>query len=72
MGDVLIRDVPDHVLAVIDGHARRLGLSSDEYLRRLLANDASRRGAVSAEDLARFGEVYADLDDDEVMGKAWR
>ena len=72
MGDVLIRGVPDYVLVVIDGHARRLGLSRNEYLRRRLAGEAVGSGAVSVADLARFGETYADLDDDKVMGDAWR
>jgi len=72
MGDVLIRDVPDHVLAIIDANARRLGLSRNEYLRRQLAGSASGSGEVSVEDLTRFAETYADLDDPEVMRDAWR
>jgi hypothetical protein len=71
MADVLIRDVPDHVLRVIDANARRLGLSRTAYLRRQLAGEA-RGGPVSAADLAAFGETYADLGDDEVMSRAWR
>lgn len=70
MGDVLIRDVPDHVVARIDANARRLGLSRSEYLRRQLAAEA--RGAVTVDDLKGFREASSDLADDDVMGGAWR
>jgi hypothetical protein len=73
MTDVLIRDVPDEVLAAVDARAGRLGLSRSEYVRRRLAQDAAApEAAVTAADLARFGEVFADLGDREVMDQAWR
>ena len=73
MTDVLIRDVPDDVIAALDAHAGRLGLSRSEYLRRRLAQDAATEGsAVSVEDLARFADVFGDLGDPEVMSQAWR
>jgi hypothetical protein len=73
MADVLIRDVPDDVVAALDAHAGRLGLSRSEYVRRRLAEDAAVSGAaVSVEDLARFADVFADLADPEVMAAAWR
>lgn len=73
MTDVLIRDVPDEVLAAVDARAGRLGLSRSEYVRRRLAQDAAApESAVTAADLARFGELFADLADPEVMGQAWR
>lgn len=71
MGDVLIRDVPERVLAVIDANARRLGLSRTEYLRRQLAAEASG-GDVTAADLQAFAVAFADLGDPEVMARAWR
>ncbi len=72
MGDVLVRDIPDDVLAAVDAHAARLGVSRSEYIRRRLAQDASLPGRpVSAEDLRRFAEVFADLADPSVMGGAW-
>lgn len=40
MSDVLIRDIPDDVLASLDAIAARLGLSRTEYIRRRLAQDA--------------------------------
>jgi plasmid stability protein len=73
MTDVLIRDVPDDVIAALDAHAGRLGLSRSEYLRRRLAQDvATERSAVSVQDLARFADVFGDLADPEVMSQAWR
>jgi Ribbon-helix-helix protein, copG family len=39
--DILIRDVPEDVLAAIDANAQRVGLSRPEYLRRALARERS-------------------------------
>jgi plasmid stability protein len=73
MTDILIRDVPDEVIAAVDVRAARLGLSRSEYVRRRLAQDAAAAsGAVSTQDLARFAEVFSDLADPEVMSQAWR
>lgn len=73
MADVLIRDVPDAVLAKVDAHAARLGLSRVEYIRRRLATDASASPVhVCAQDLRMFADTFADLADHEVMGEAWR
>ncbi len=73
MTDVLIRDVPDEVMAAVDAHAGRLGLSRSEYLRRRLAQDAATPGApVRVEDLAQFAGTFADLADPDVMSQAWK
>ena len=73
MADVLIRDVPDSVLAGVDAHAARLGLSRAEYIRRRLASDAATSNvAVSSKDLRSFSDTFADLADREVMDAAWR
>jgi plasmid stability protein len=73
MTDMLIRDVPDEVAAAIDARASRLGLSRSEYVRRRLAQDAATTGAaVSVQDLARFTDLFSDLDNAEVMSQAWR
>ena len=73
MTDMLIRDVPDDVIAALDAHAGRLGLSRSEYVRRRLAQDAAQPGSpVSVQDLARFTEVFGDLADPDVMSQAWR
>jgi hypothetical protein len=41
MTGMLIRGVPDDVVAALEAHARRLGLSRTEYVRRRLAQDAA-------------------------------
>lgn len=73
MADVLIRDVPEAVLAGVDAHAARLGLSRAEYIRRRLASDAATASApVSVEVLRAFAGRFADLTDDQTMDEAWR
>ena len=73
MSDILIRDVPDDVLAAIHGKAQRAGLSRTEYLRRTLARERSETLLdVTIDDLAAFADTFADLSDDTVMDDAWR
>ena len=48
MTDMLIRDVPDDVVAVLKARARRLGLSRSECVRRRLAQDAAVADSLSA------------------------
>ena len=72
MTDMLIRDVPDEVIAAVDAHAGRLGLSRSEYVRRRLAQDAASGSPVSVGDLTRFADAFGDLADPEVMSRAWR
>jgi hypothetical protein len=73
MTDMLIRDVPDDVIAAVDAHARRLGLSRTEYVRRRLTQDAAvQDSAVGVQDLLRLTETFADLADPGVMAQAWR
>jgi hypothetical protein len=72
MADLLIRDVPDDVLAAIDAKAQRLGVSRSEYLRRALARERAVADVdVMVDDLARFGDTFADLADEDVMRRAW-
>jgi len=71
--DVLIRDVPDDVIAAVDAHAGRLGLSRSEYVRRRLAQDAATQAApVTQGDLVRFAERFGDLADEGLMSRAWQ
>lgn len=71
--DLLIRDVPDEVVAALDAEARRLGISRSEYLRRTLSQ-AFPRGdrTVTVAHLARFEEAFAGLADPELMDQAWQ
>jgi plasmid stability protein len=72
VNDVLIRNVPDDVLASLDAIAARMGLSRTEYIRRRLAQDArSARVTVTAADLRRFTSAVEPLGDPELMRKAW-
>ena len=72
MTDILIRDVPDDVLAAIDARARRVGLSRTEYIRRALARELGDRAPdVGVEDLVAFADAFADLAEPEVMRQAW-
>ena len=72
MPDILIRDVPDDVVALLEQRARQLGLSRTEYLRRILANEAADRTTpATLDDWRAFAERHTDLDDREVMRRAW-
>lgn len=73
MADLLIRNVPDQVIATIDAIAKRLGLSRTEYLRRQLTQaTASSGGSVDPEHLRTFANAFSDLADPEVMSQAWQ
>jgi hypothetical protein len=70
--DILIRDVPDEIISAIDGKAKRLGLSRTAYLRRALDRERNTSEVpVTLEALARLATLAADLDDPDVMSKAW-
>lgn len=72
MTDILIRDVPDEVLAAIDAKAKRVGLSRTEYLRRALERERVQdAGPVTVEQLGRVASLARDLDDPDVMSGAW-
>ena len=73
MSDVVIRDIPDDVLAVLDQLAARMGLSRTEFIRRRLIQDArAARMSVTPEDWNRFTDSYRDLSDFAVMDPAWK
>lgn len=72
MTDVLIRDVPDEVLAAIDAKANKAGLSRSEYLRRALVREGDVSAAeVTVESFKRFSETFSDLGDSDAMNDAW-
>lgn len=72
MTDILIRDVPDEVLAAIDAKAKRVGLSRTAFLRRALEREGVQdTGPVTVDQLERIANLVADLDDPEVMSGAW-
>jgi len=72
MTDILIRDVPEAVLAAIDAKAKRVGLSRTEYLRRALERERVPDAvSIGIEQLARAASLAADLDDPDTMSGAW-
>ncbi|MFN0144515.1 MAG: ribbon-helix-helix protein, CopG family [Mycobacterium sp.] len=73
MSEILIRGIPDDVLAVLDQLAARIGLSRTEYIRRRLIQDArAARISVTPDDWNRFTDTYRDLGDPTVMDHAWK
>jgi Ribbon-helix-helix protein, copG family len=68
--DILIRDVPDEVVASLDAKARSNGQTRAEFLRRLLADQ--QEPALTREQLNRFVERTTDLGNPDVMAAAWR
>jgi plasmid stability protein len=72
VADILIREIPDEVIAAIDARAKRVGLSRTEYLRRALERErAGGTGPVTLDHLQRIASLTADLDDPDVMSNAW-
>lgn len=73
MADILIRNLPDAVVADIDADAARMGLSRVEYVRRQLIRESQRsRRRVTVEDLVASSNLMNDLLDDDLMERAWR
>jgi plasmid stability protein len=72
MADILIRDVPDEVLAAFDARAKRMGLSRTAYLRRALERERVHdAGPVTVDQLEQLAMLTADLDDPTAMSDAW-
>ena len=73
MTDILIRDVPESVIAEIDAQASALGISRAEFVRRQLLREALRvQRPVTWDDLRDSSKRLADLLDDDLMDQAWR
>jgi hypothetical protein len=75
MADVLIRGLSDAAVAHIDMSAAARGLSRQEYLRRRFETERSQtqpQGKLTLDDMRRAAGAAADLDDPEVMKRAWR
>lgn len=72
MTDILIRDVPEEVVAAIDARAKQVGLSRAAYLRRALERERMpAAGPVTTDHLERVARLTADLDDPDAMSDAW-
>lgn len=75
MPDVLIRGLTEAAVARIDADATAQGLSRNEYLRRRFEAERSgpqAGGRLTVADLRRAAEAASDLNDQQVMGAAWR
>lgn len=71
--NLLIRDMPDEVVAALDAEATRLGLSRTEFLRRTLTQASMKSDkSVTVADLSRFSETFSDLADPDIMAEAWQ
>lgn len=71
MTDILLRNLSDDEVRAIDAKASRLGLSRNEYLRRLVRRELAVV-SVTVADLADFAATFGDLGNPEVMSGAWR
>ncbi len=71
MSDILVRDLPEEVVAAIDAAARRMGLSRNEYVRRALTMSVAPEVPMTIDDLKRFSLTFSDLADPAVMDAAW-
>ena len=73
MAQLLIRDVPDEVIAALDARAAKLGLSRSEFLRRRLAQEAAIGATpVTVDDFRRLAEDFPDALDEQIMRGAWK
>lgn len=73
MAQLLIRDVPDEVIAALDARAAKLGLSRSEFLRRRLAQEAAVGvTSVTVDDFRRLAEDFPDVLDEQIMRGAWK
>ena len=71
MTDILIRGVSDDDLRNLDACAKRLGLSRNQYLQRVIAQFGTSRPPVTVVDLQWFCDAIADLSNEDFESRAW-
>jgi uncharacterized protein (DUF2384 family) len=72
VADILIRNVPDDVVAAIDERAKRVGLSRTEYLRRTLARERPTGDeTTTVADFERLAEMASDVLEPDFEARAW-
>ena len=73
MTDILVRGLPDDVVANIDQRSAELGISRAEFMRRALVNSSQRStSSVTSEALRASIPRLSGLLDDELMSRAWQ
>jgi hypothetical protein len=76
VADILIRDVPEEMVAELDAAAARAGVSRAEYVRRTLAAEAERvacgvRPPLTRDDWRQLHELTTDPADRDAMRGVW-
>ena len=71
MTDILIRGLSDDDVRNLDACAMRLGLSRNQFLRRVITQVGAPRPPVTEIDLQRFCDAVADLSTEEIESRAW-
>ena len=76
MADILVRDVPDAIVAELDAAATRAGVSRVEYIRRALAAEVNRitreaQAPLTRNDWQQLTALTSELGNDEIMREAW-
>jgi hypothetical protein len=72
MSDVLIRGVPRRTLDQLDRIAAQRGLNRSQMLRNLIEREAGQeQSSVTPDDFVTFSHLASDLQDPDVMHKAW-
>lgn len=73
MANIHVRDIPDSVVAALDGRARERGVSRNTLaVEALEAAARAHSRPATAEDLARFTARFPLLADDDAIAAAWR
>ena len=71
MTDILIRDVPDEVLAGHEAEYPFVYFRTADLRRALERERVQESGPVTVDGFERFSQLAADLDDPTVMSDAW-
>ena len=71
MTDILIRGLSDDDVRNLDACAKRLGLSRNQYLQRVIKQVVEPRPPVTVVDLQWFCDAIADLSTEDFESRAW-
>jgi hypothetical protein len=71
MAEILVTDLPEHVVSGIDASAQRLGLSRNEFLLSVLCRVAQDQAPVTTADFQDLSATFSDLLNEGDMKDAW-